>query len=273
MLKEYILEDIYIRHAVDDCPNDKYFTMHIHECCEIYFFLSGNVQYLVEGSKYPLDAKSLMIMRPTEAHKAQITGQERYERYAVNFPLLFAHDIDPHGILMKAFTERPLGKNNKFDASEIDMELVQKLFEEMCNDDDDYAKQLTIKTHLLILLDMINRAYSPQNNAKHAPQDMAARIISYVNKHLYEDISVPSLAKHFYISPSQFNRIFKQATGATPWEYITKKRLTVAKEKIHNGTPATKASFDCGFMDYSVFYKAYTKFFGCAPTKDNNKVP
>ncbi len=106
--------------------------------------------------------------------------------------------------------------------------------------DDDYNRQLTIKTHLLILLDMINRAYSPKNNAKHNPQDMAARIVSYVNDRLFEDISVTSLARHFYISPSQFTRIFKQATGAAPWEYLTKKRLTVTKEKIHNGTPATK---------------------------------
>lgn len=265
MLNEYSFSDIYIRHAVDEQPDDRHFTMHIHETCEIYFFISGNVEYLVEGSKYPLDENSLMIMRPAESHKPKIIGSGRYERYAINFSVAFANSIDPEGRLIKAFTERTLGKNNMFSASEIDMELIKKLFTEMCSADNDYDKQLTIRTHLLMLLDMISRAFYIRGDTEHKPQSTAERIVMYVNNHLFEDISVPSLAKHFYLSPSQFSRIFRQATGAAPWEYITKKRLTAAKEKIRNGHTAQKACEACGFNDYSAFYRAYIKHFGCAP--------
>ena len=92
----------------------------------------------------------------------------------------------------------------------------------------------------------------------------------YVNDHLTEDISVPQLAEHFYLSASQFNRVFRQATGAAPWDYITKKRLTAAKELLKNGVSAQEAAENCGFRDYSVFYRAYTKHFGCTPTDDKN---
>ncbi len=235
MLKEYSFDNIYIRHAIDQSPDDKDFTMHIHEQCEIYFFVSGRIEYLVEGSKYPLDENSLMIMRPAESHKARIAESVRYERYAINFPLSFACNIDPDGSLIKAFTEHSLGKENMFGASEMDMKLVHKLFSEMCGDDSDYNKQLTIKTHLLILLDMINRAFSERGNIEHKPQSNAERIVMYVNNHLFEDISVPLLAKHFYLSPSQFSRIFRQSTGAAPWDYVIKKRLTIAKELLRNG--------------------------------------
>lgn len=265
MLNEYSFDNIYIRHAIDDCPDDKNFTMHIHEQCEIYFFVSGNVEYLVEGSKYPLEENSLMIMRPAEAHKPKIIGCERYERYAVNFPLSFAQDIDPMGKLVKAFTERTLGKNNMFGCSEIDTEIVKKLFSEMCQGNNDYDKQLAIKTHLLMLLDIISRAHNEQGNALVKPQSTAERVVAYVNNHLFEEITIPKLAEHFYLSTSQFSRIFKQATGAAPWEYITKKRLTAAKEKIRSGMSAQTASESCGFGDYSSFYRAYTKHFGCAP--------
>ncbi len=270
MLNEYSFEDIYLRRAVDDQPDDKYFTMHIHEQCEIYFFLSGNVEYLVEGSKYPLDENSVMIMRPAEAHKPKIIGKERYERYVINFPISFAQNIDPQGKLAKAFTERPLGKNNMFSYSEIDMKLVGKLFAEMCCDNNDYDKQLAIKTHLLMLLDMISRAFSAKENAEHIPQSAAERILTYINAHLADELSVPMLAKRFYLSTSQFSRVFRQATGAAPWEYITKKRLTAAKEKIRSGHSAQSAAESCGFGDYSAFYRAYTKHFGCAPTTDNS---
>lgn len=271
MLKEYSFDNIYIRHAIDDSPDDKDFTMHLHEQCEVYFFLSGSIEYVVEGSKYPLGENSLMIMRPSESHKARIAESVRYERYAINFPLSFANNIDPEGRLTKAFIERPLGKNNMFCASEIDMLLVQKLFAEMCSDDGDYNKQLTIKTHLLILLDMISRAFAARGSVEHKPLSNAERIVMYVNIHLFEDITVPELAKHFYLSPSQFSRVFRQATGAAPWEYITKKRLNAAKEKIRSGQSAHSASESCGFGDYSSFYRAYIKHFGCAPTRENSE--
>ena len=266
MLNEFSFGNIYIRHAIDDCPDDKDFTMHIHEQCEIYFFVSGNVEYLVEGSKYPLDENSLMIISPAEAHKPKITGRERYERYAINFPIDFAYNIDPENRLIKAFTERSLGKTNMFSCAEIDMKLTKKLFSEMCNAVDDYERKLAINTHLPILLDMISRAYNKYENVEHTPQSTAERMVAYVNNHLFEEISVPELAEHFFLSQSQFSRVFRHATGAAPWEYITKKRLTAAKEKIRSGYSAQSASESCGFGDYSSFYRAYTKHFGCAPT-------
>ncbi len=67
------------------------------------------------------------------------------------------------------------------------------------------------------------------------------------------------------ISTSQFNRVFRQATGAAPWDYITKKRLTVAKELLKNGISAQEAAESCGFKDYSVFYRAYNRYFGHPP--------
>ncbi|MBQ8614193.1 MAG: helix-turn-helix transcriptional regulator [Ruminiclostridium sp.] len=271
MLKEYSFDNIYIRQAVDEQPDDSDFTMHIHEQCEIYFFVSGNVEYLVEGSRYPLDENSLMIIRPAEAHKPRITGSEKYERYAVNFPLSFADSIDPRGELTKAFTERPLGKNNMFSYSEIDMKLVSRLFSEMCSDGDDYNRQLTIKTHLIMLLDIISRAFAGKGDGEYNPPSTAERIVAYVNNHLYDTISVDKLAEHFYLSQSQFSRVFRQATGAAPWEYITKKRLTAAKEKIRSGSSAQNAAESCGFGDYSNFYRAYIKHFGYAPTNDNTK--
>lgn len=265
MLNEYSFDDVYIRHAIDKNPDGKDFTMHIHDRCEIYFFISGNVEYLVEGSKYPLEENSLMIMRPAEAHSPKINGGGTYERYAVNFPLDLLKGIDTEMRLMTPFTNRLLGKDNMFSAEEFDTKLVHRLFSEMCSDNDDYGKRLTINTHLITLLDLINRAWSEKKKTGQKRQSTAERIVMYVNDHLTEDISVPQLAEHFYLSASQFNRVFRQATGAAPWDYVIKKRLTLAKELLRKGISAQDVAESCGFKDYSVFYRAYTKHFGHPP--------
>lgn len=113
---------------------------------------------------------------------------------------------------------------------------------------------------------MISRAFSARKDTKKTTfQTAEQRMVMYVNEHLFNELSVPMLAEHFYLSTSQFSRVFRKATGAAPWEYITRKRLIAAREKIQNGSSAHSASEQCGFSDYSAFYRAYVKHFGCAP--------
>ena len=266
MLYEYFFDDIYIKHAIDERPDDTEYTMHIHGDCEIYFFVSGDVEYLVEDSRYPLRGESLMLMRPAEIHKPKLSDSRSYERFTVNFPTSFVRRIDPDGVLLSAFLNRPLGKNNCYASDELDTALVRTLFEEMCAPSkSDYEKRLTATTHIYMLLDLINRAFSNKKSDDFRPKSLAETIILYLESHLFDELSVPMLAAQFHLSTSQFSRIFKQATGAAPWEYITKKRLIAANEKIRGGTTAQKACEACGFSDYSAFYRAYTKHFGCSP--------
>ena len=269
-LEEYNTKELYIRHAIDPHPDDKYFLMHVHERYEIYYFLSGDAEYLVEGSRYPLKPGSLLIMRPAESHKAKIKNNKSYERFAINFSLPAVECIDPKHQLLAPFDNRPLGRGNLYTEAEFEGISVKRMFEKMCSQQQDTGKQeLKILTYLFPLLDMINEAYQAHGAAEYQPpQSISEQIVTYVNLHLFEELSIPLLAEHFFLSTSQFGRIFKQATGAAPWEYITIKRLTAAKEKIRSGSTVQNACTGCGFGDYSTFYRAYVKQFGCAPKED-----
>lgn len=46
------------------------------------------------------------------------------------------------------------------------------------------------------------------------------------------------------------------------------KRLTSARERIRRGESAGSAAENAGFDDYSSFYRAYVKRFGCPPKND-----
>lgn len=270
-LQEFTFNNIHIRHAIDCKPDDSTCEMHIHTRCEIFYFVSGRVEYLVEGSEYPLERGSVMIMRPAEAHRPKILADKLYERYTINFPLSAADSIDPERIFMKPFLDRPLGTGNLYLSSEFDGISIEKCFKQICSCNDKYTAAVKIQLFLMSILDAIRTAHISRNGSEcPVEQTRAMHILKYINEHLYEKISVSMLAEHFYISTSQFNRIFRNATGSSPWEYITLKRLTAAKEKISSGTHITKACEECGFDDYSVFYRAYVKYFGRSPKQDNN---
>ncbi|MCM1299157.1 MAG: AraC family transcriptional regulator [Firmicutes bacterium] len=268
ILEEFNTEDLYVRYAVTNTPNDRDFTMHIHEQCEIYCFVSGNAEYLVEGAHYPLKSGNILIMRPAESHRAKILGCEKYERYALNFSLSITDKLDPNRILMKPFLDRPLGRGNLYSVRELGDDTV-RFFAEMRSCGSEYEKKLEISTRLFLLLEIIYKAYIRRESNEYAPPtELSEQLVAYVNNHLFEELSVSLLAQKFFLSTSQISRIFRKATGASPWEYITIKRLTAAREKMRCGESAISAAESAGFGDYSSFYRAYIKRFGRPPKKD-----
>ena len=42
--------------------------------------------------------------------------------------------------------------------------------------------------------------------------------------------------------------------------------MTIARKELVEGTPAAEAAIKAGFGDYSSFFRAYRKMFGCAPS-------
>ena len=258
-LREIDRDGLYIRHAIDEAPDNKGVGFHIHDRCEVFYFLSGNAQYLVEGSVYPLERGSLLLMRPGEAHCIRFLSPERYERYAVNFPLSVFDSFDPERRLMKPCTDRPLGRQNLY----YQPDLADTMRELAYYEGDGYGRTLLFTAKLAELMVKLGTQNADRPSAV---PTLSEYIVRYVNDMLFEDITVELLAEHFFLSTSQFSRLFREATGASPWAYITAKRLIRARELLQSGMSAKKAAENCGFGDYSVFYKAYVKRFGERPS-------
>lgn len=51
----------------------------------------------------------------------------------------------------------------------------------------------------------------------------------------------------------------------TPAKYIHAKRLFYAKQLLDLGKKPTEICYQCGYNDYSTFYRNYVKLFGFAP--------
>ncbi len=91
-------------------------------------------------------------------------------------------------------------------------------------------------------------------------------LLSYLNGHLYENISIDRLAETFYISKYHMMRQFKNETGYTIHRYLTEKRIAAAKEKLLCGIPAVRVGEECGFADYSTFLRAFRSCTHMTPT-------
>ena len=98
--------------------------------------------------------------------------------------------------------------------------------------------------------------------------DNILNITHYIDNHLSEPLTLEQICEHFYISKSQINRNFKTNLGTTVGDYILTKRLVMAKTMIQQGQKPSSVYLQCGFNDYSTFFKAYKKKFEHSPKEE-----
>ena len=265
-LFEYQDADLFCHHSLDESPSPSEFYMHAHERMEILYFLSGDAQYLVEGSVYPLHPGELLIMNRAEAHKLQLLSAQPYERIVMHFSPSVLRGFDPDGLLLRVFAEKPIGRQNHYASPKF-----SALFSEF----DAPGSPEHLRIHmLLILANVLYTLCSLSEAAASAadkPVSVSQQILQYVNLHLFEDISLSSVSRAFFLSASQLGRVFRQATGSSVGEYIRVKRLLAARERIVAGSTPTDACAACGFQDYSTFFRAYKAKFGCTPSHDRSR--
>ena len=246
-------------------PDLSKFHMHTHGDYEIYCFLSGNAQYYVEGSIYTLKPGDILIMKKAEAHSLLIHTLVPYERIIINFEAeaLLGEDRK----LLQAFMDdRPLGKYNRYPASVFQDRHWQYYLDRICQAEDQGEKRL----YLTALVHELQQGY--ERICQEEPvKDGAFEIISYINRHLTEDLDLDLICQRFFLSKSQLNRKFKKVTGSTVWEYISAKRLLLAKELLQKGEHPTHVAEKCGYNDYCTFFRAYKARFMLSPKEDYKK--
>lgn len=264
-------DSIMYRHVTDEHPDNNYFFFHIHNQYEILYFIKGIGSLLVETTTYPLVPDTMIIIRPLETHRISISENASYERITINFSEDLIESIDSEHKLLAPFNNRPLGEKNSYHASEFDIS-PYKLLKLMQGKENENTDKLSVLTYFYTLLGQINVAFNRKNQNKDSfRKSPSAKVAEYINAHLFEELSVTKLAKHFFLSVSQLNRQFKKASGFSVWEYIVEKRLISTRKLIQDGISPKNAYSSCGFNDYSSFYRLYVKKFGKSPKNDYEK--
>ncbi|MBO4983349.1 MAG: helix-turn-helix domain-containing protein [Clostridia bacterium] len=265
---EHFESDLFsLSHSIDKEPKSDWFQLHIHDNYELFCLVKGKVGYIVEGHRYKLRPGSVLLIRSSELHRLLVNESYEYERYVINFsPDLFLKKGFDKSIL-KPYINRELGKKNLYSAKELEPLSAIACFEKMISEAKVINPEDAIFANLSSLISFINVLFL---NKKEEEQEENS-IISYINENLTTNISVSDVAAFAHLSTSQLSRVFKELSGTSVYEYILSKRLILFQEKIKQGKNAIKASSECGFGDYSSFYRLYKKRFGVPPTKKSQE--
>ncbi len=243
-------------------PSTESFQLHSHNNYEIVYFFQGDVDYVVEGAVYPLSPHDMILVRPFEMHRAFHKTNKLYERTVINIERSFFEKYNCEAYA-DIFNRRSGGTKNIIYSSSVKKSGIDDCFKRLSEYTNDFSNTNTpvsaaVLTEILYLLNDIDASGSPTVNR-------VQQVISYINSHFTENITLSSLAARFFISGAHLARIFKSATGYTVSEYVNIKRLTNAVLLYKSGVSWGSAADSCGFKDYASFYRAFCRRFSCSP--------
>ncbi len=92
------------------------------------------------------------------------------------------------------------------------------------------------------------------------------RAKDFINAHLEQDLTLTGIAGAVGLSQFHFARAFKLATNLTPQQYLTERRVELAKHLLTEGDlPLVEVSARAGFKSQSHFTTLFRRFTGTTP--------
>lgn len=103
---------------------------------------------------------------------------------------------------------------------------------------------------------------------KKKENNLANNIEEYIFNNYKSGISLDEMSNEFHFSKNHLINVFRQEFGMTPFEYLGTIRLKEAERLLSvTSRPIESIAYECGFGDYSQFYKSFFRENGMSPRK------
>jgi len=262
--------------SVEEILNGLRGVAHSHSQYEIYYLISGNVNFHAAGKTYQVEKGTMLIINPFESHNLEFIPTEPYERRVIEFSLNNIPTFD-------GFTPSNSFMKNKspvyiLTAKELEKTSIISL---MDNIEEEYRKNdqytnYNIVFNIISIICQIARYISKESNKPineiiKVDQVYVNNAIQYINNNLNEDLSINNIASKIGLSRSYLQHIFKKTMNKSISTYINQQKLHLAKYMLSRGDDLTIVAESLGFQYYSTFSKKFKKLYGVSP-KTSQKI-
>ena len=233
---------------------------HIHDLCEIYINLTGNVSFVVEKNMYSVIPGDIIITKPYEYHHCIYNDDSEHKHYWIMFSPY--ENPDFFDFIFKR--KRGTGNLVRLNKNQI------TVFLNLCE------KLVTLKLSpfsttscFFEIISYIEQAY--KNNTTLTPNENIPshinEIFDFVNKNHTKIKEIKEITQKFDISISTLERYFKNYLSIAPRKYLESLKLATACKLLRQNHTVTYACYESGFDDFSHFIAKFKNEFKTTPLK------
>ena len=237
------------------------FISHWHPNIELLCFYEGKCKIIIDTETYDAEPGDIILIPSNSLHRIiSLTPVSSY--YCL---IADQNYFEPFGLIW----------NNNFINRKIKDTSLCASFNLISNEFTSknlYYKPCILSETLRTLTHIMRYHTTDENLSLTSIQasriETIKKVLSFINAHYTENISIDALADLSGFSKYHFCHIFKDATGITVTHYINSVRCRKAKELLKKGKcNVSEAASRCGFSNLSYFTRTYLKFNGELPSK------
>lgn len=249
--------------------------LHTHEFHELVILQGGSGTHLTDHGSYPLETGDVFLVRGAMAHGYADTRHVAlinilFQPRRLGLPLQHLRDLPSYHALFRIEPKlRDSGRfRQRFRLTEKQLSetlrCVTAIELELKGNSPGY--RFAACTHLMSLLGYLSRCYGSSRNPEQRTFMRLGEVLSYMENHLEEEITVPQLVTIAHMSESTLTRRFRKVLGRSPAAHLTKLRIDKARQLLANpDMNITEISQVCGFADSNYFSRRFKTTVGCSP--------
>jgi AraC-like DNA-binding protein len=210
-----------------------------------YFLEDGRITYS-DGIAYPIRRGYVRIGSPGEHSYSLLPFKTKYVKFMAEGRL-----ADMLCALPRYFRSHSPYETEK---------MLDDIISLSSNSDNDVllaGRLMTFIAH--VIEDSKNSLISGGHDAINAAKE-------YMDAHIDEPITLSSVAEAVNLSPNYLHTLFKTATGVTPRDFLTNRRLALCSELLRTTSlPLSEIAERCGFCNQQYMSLLFKKSLGTTP--------
>ena len=243
--------------------------LHSHTFYEIICCCQGSIQYLLGSRRYRVGRGDILFIPPGTGHRPLLAPDmpQSYDRYVMWLSREYAdHLRRRYPDVARFLTMPPMLLRTGGPAFDRVAQTFAAAIREEEQQEPGWEAAVTGAT--LQLLVQFSRLLVAAGTLPPAEQpELLDRVLSYVETHLGDKITLADTARQFLVSESTVSQLFRQRMGTSFYRCVTQRRLIEAKARIAAGDTLEEVARGVGFGDYSAFYRAFRQEFGVSPAR------
>lgn len=264
----------YHHDFIDPSPKaHPFYKAESHRVIELLYVLDGIMYYSIDGAQFTVNKGDLIIINAGEFHSSRPSHNVACERLNLHFLPTFLPSLKND--LISTFTKTNLYQHvlpKEFVSKTKILSILRKI-ENISKQTDKY-KDLRIISLIQVLIAEINTIIDNLLLKKYhyitppiATNELFQSAIDYINKHIQENVSPPSIAKYLGVSESYLHRLFKKHMGISIHQYIQNQKMQLALSLLRKGHSAQNVAEMLGYEYYTTFFAQFKRVFGRSPNE------
>lgn len=271
-IKSFYLEgDLFRIRYVNEKGYTEMKKTHFHDNYEIYYLLKGEKLYFINDKLYKAEKGDLVIVNPYDVHRTSSVEKSEAERILINFKYEFVEELLKAQNITLIPLEKGSGRLRMNVKEQLQIEGILNGILKEC-ESQEYGYVPCVRAMLFTLLLNICRYSNKQDAVVEMPvnsiEQKVLEVVSYICSNFQKDITLNSIAREFFVSPSYLSRIFKKVTAFHMSEYIQIVRIKEAQKLLREtDSKVIEISEKVGFSQIAHFNKTFRKITNTTPLK------